>query len=152
MRPTPEREWPHALAEAQQAADSGRYAEAEHVLTSFASSHAGTAEAAESAYWRALYKLDPANKESNATQGMQALDAYLALGDTMPHHDEVRILRRAATLMQSLYAEANAPRPAPATQAADKAKEEELQKLRDDLAAAQAELERIKKRVTAPKP
>ena len=39
-----------------------------------------------------------------------------------------------------------------ATDARDKARDEELQRLRDDLARTQAELDRIKRRLGPPKP
>jgi len=55
-------------------------------------------------------------------------------------------MRAAAAANQSTVAKAEPPKPD------DKAKDEELQRVKDELAKANAELERIKRRLTQPKP
>jgi hypothetical protein len=57
---------------------------------------------------------------------------------------------RLLTLSDSLRAAQASQRAA--TEARDRAREEELLKLRDDLQRTQAELDRIKRRLGAPKP
>ena len=78
MQREPARRWPTAYVAAQLAADQGRYDDADHILATFAHDYPGTAEAQESGYWRAIYKLDPANKTANTRDALAGLDAYLA--------------------------------------------------------------------------
>jgi hypothetical protein len=159
--PAPVRLWPASLAEAQRAVDSGRYGEADRTLDGFAQRFAGTPEGTEAVFWRALYKLDPSNKEATARDALVVLNAYLAAGPALPRYSEALVLKRSAELMESLSRAAigpSAPSPTrPATEAPrERAKEEdalkEIQKLREELATTTAELERIKKRLAQQKP
>jgi len=145
----PRTTWVRTLPDAQRAAADGRYDEADRLLAGFAQLFPRSQQAGEVHYWRALFKLDPANKDATPQQAVASLDAYLALGDAQPHRSEALVLRRTAAHMRIL-ADSAAPRPSTAER--DKAREEEMQKLRDDLAKAQEELERIRKRLASPKP
>jgi hypothetical protein len=142
-------QWTVALVSARRSAAQGHYRELDRTLAEFVRAHPGTDEADESAFWRALFKLDPQNRDSSPSEAIGALDVYLGMPGELHHREEALILRRSAALAQSLAAEANAARPAATP---DKAKDEELQRLRDELAKTQAELDRIKRRVAAPKP
>ena len=146
MRPAAERDWPAAYIAAQAAADRGAYAEADKALADFAASHANTPQALESGYWRAVYKLDPANKDANTKDAIAGLDRYLTSPDGT-HRGEATTLRRIATQLQSLDRALNAPKTEETT-----TRDEEVKKLRDELQATKDELERIKRRLTAPKP
>jgi hypothetical protein len=147
MRPAAERDWPAAYLAAQGAADRGSYGEADKALAEFASSHPGSVQALESGYWRAVYKLDPANKDASTKDAIAGLDRYLATPDGA-HRGEATTLRRIAVQLQSLDRALSAPKPDEAAATRD----EEVKKLRDELQATKDELERIKRRLTAPKP
>ena len=147
MRPAAERDWPAAYLAAQGAADHGAYGDADKTLADFASSHPGSAQALESGYWRAVYKLDPANKDASTKDAIAGLDKYLAIPDGT-HRGEATTLRRIAVQLQSLDRALNAPK----VDEAAATRDEEVKKLRDELQATKDELERIKRRLAAPKP
>ena len=147
MRPAAEREWPAAYRAAQTAADRGAFGDADKTLAEFAASHANSPQALESGYWRAVYKLDPANKDASTKEAIAGLDRYLADPDGT-HRGEATTLRRIATQLQSLDRAINAPKADDAAATRD----EEVKKLRDELQATKDELERIKRRLAAPKP
>src|SRR5581483_7583481 len=75
---SPAREWPAALADAQARASHGDFDAADSVLAAFSSKDPGTPETLETAYWRAVYKMDPTNRNASVTTAMATLDAYLA--------------------------------------------------------------------------
>jgi len=142
------------IAQASQEANAGRYAVADKLLADYIARFPGTSEAADALYWRALYKLDPANPSASARDATQLLDGYIA-SSIGTHRTEAQSLRRVSVAMemraaaaanQSTVAKAEPPKPD------DKAKDEELQRVKDELAKANAELERIKRRLTQPKP
>ena len=147
-------EGPAALGKAQRAADGGRYVDADRALTTFAEQYAGSPEAAEAMYWRAVLLLDPANKDGSTKAAAQTLDAYLAL-DSVQHRVEASLLRRMADLVASLAADVQAtktaPPPVPPPAPALKEKDEEILRLRDSLTKTSAELERVRRRL-APRP
>lgn len=147
MRPAAERDWPAAYLAAQSAADRGAYGEADRTLAEFAASHPGSAQALESGYWRAVYKLDPANKEASTKDAIAGLDRYLATPDGT-HRGEATTLRRIAVQLQSLDRALSTPK----VDEASATRDEEVKKLRDELQATKEELERIKRRLAAPKP
>jgi hypothetical protein len=162
MGPHAERDWPAILAQAQAAGNARRYADADRLLAEFARRYPSTEEAAETIYWRAVFKLDP-NNPDGSPQGSQALfDSYLKSEGTLEHGTEAEVLRRLATrLDQGAFASASGGGPSPSAgqsagsaagdRGADlKVKDAEIQKLKDELAKANEELERIKRRLTAP--
>ncbi|NUQ19339.1 MAG: hypothetical protein HOQ09_00075 [Gemmatimonadaceae bacterium] len=149
LQPEAERTWPATYLSAQGAADRGAYDDADRTLAEFARSHPNTAQAAEAGYWRAVYKLDPANKNASTRDAIAGLDGYLA-STNVDHRGEASTLRRLATQLVSLdRALAQKPDEPPV---AAKSRDEEVQKLRDELQATKDELERIKRRLAAPKP
>ena len=145
LRPAAEREWPAAYLAAQSAADRGSFGEADKKLADFAAAHPNSTAATESGYWRAVYKLDPANKEANTREAITGLDRYLAAPNGT-HRGEATTLRRLAAQLVSLdKALSQKPDDSGAT------RDEEVKKLRDELQETKDELERIKRRLAAPK-
>jgi hypothetical protein len=148
MLPAAERDWPATYLAAQTAADRGAFADADKTLADFASSHPNTPAALESGYWRAVYKLDPANKDASTRDAIAGLDRYLAAPDGT-HRGEATTLRRIAVQLSSLDKALSAQKP---DDAAAASRDEEVKKLKDELQATKDELDRIKRRLAAPKP
>ena len=140
----PNQEWPQLLARAQGSATEGRYARADSLLSEFTLRYAGSAEAAEAHYWRALYLLDPANAGASPRRAIGLFDEYLAARPLPRHHLEAATLRRVALLADSLSR--------PSTTASGSRSGEEVQRLREELRKTTEELERIKRRLSAPRP
>src|ERR671937_280798 len=121
---------------------------------------------AEALYWQAVDNLDVSNKNGTLDTAISKLDAYLSSPQKLAHVKEAQVLRTLArnsqqlarmeaTLQQTRAAVAAAesrPREAPDTKARDEESVKEIQRLKDELAAAKAELERIKKRLATPPP
>lgn len=148
MQPAPRKQWPAVFLSAQNAAADGRYRDADRVLADFARAHPDTPEADESLYWRAVFKLDPGNDAANTRDAIAGLDAYLSSSRSSAHRGEAATMRRLAQQMLALDRALNVkPGAAP-----DRTRDEEVQKLRDELQATRDELERIKRRLAAPKP
>ncbi len=146
-------EWSATLVQASSEASSGRYAVADRVLAEYTTRNPASPDAAEAMYWRALYKLDPANQGASTREAITMLDSYLGASGA-PHRAEALALRRIAVAMESRAVPAvGAVVTPPKTDVApDKAKDDEIQRLKDELARANAELERIKRRLAQPKP
>lgn len=141
--------WPGTLGAALRAAEVGKFDEAEKILTQFSVEHAGTPDGAESDFWRALLKTDPANRDATPRESMALYDAYLGGGSALPRNAEAVILRRVVesldstrTLLHTVRASADAR---------EKARDDEIRRLNDVIDRTTAELERIKRRLT-PKP
>jgi hypothetical protein len=119
----------------------------------------------EAQYQRALTLLEPGSSTAALDTATMLLDAYLANAGHIERRNEAGVLRRlaaeavqlrkvSAALQQERAAETRAK-----TQTADGAAPKpdsdalkEIQRLKDELAAANAELERIRKRLATPKP
>lgn len=171
VAPTPEEEWPSTLAVAQARAVRGEFDAADSLLASFATRHPGTDEALETAYWRALFKIDPSNRNASLMAALAQLDGYLTSNRRREHIAEATTLRRttaqlvelnklaANAMSQAQNAKATA---ANATAAAADAKDAktmtvedaqaEIRRLKDELAKANSELDRIRKRLSQPPP
>lgn len=123
----------------------------------------------DSIYMIAVANLNPTNPKANLDSAIANLDAYLSFGGELKHAKEATAMRTLARNTQQLerveaalqQARATPTAPAPATDgkaresAANARAEEmvkEIQRLKDELAKANEELERIKKRLAAPKP
>jgi hypothetical protein len=141
--------WIATFAAVQAAVDSGRFSAADSILAEFDRTEATARDSSESAFWRALLKADPRNPAFTPAGARAALEAYAAT-DYSQHQTEVAVLLRLLTASDSLRALQATQRSA--TDARDKARDEEMQRLRDDLARTQAELDRIKRRLGPPKP
>ncbi len=171
----PRRRWPSTLDTARTQAIAGRFGAADTTLATFALQFPGSPETLETAYWRALFDLDPSNTHPSIPDAMASLDAYLA--DTRPkqHIAEATTLRRIAAQIDGLnklvanataqakdatvvaanaraqVSDANARAEAAKADNAGSA-DAEIKRLRDSLAKVNAELERIKKRLAQPPP
>lgn len=150
MQPAAERTWPATYLAAEGAAERGAWDDADRLLAEFARAHLNTPQAAEAGYWRAVYKLDPANRGASTRDAIAGLDAYLN-APRVDHRGEAATLRRLAAQLLSLD-RALAQKPEEPSPAAAKSRDEEVQKLRDELQATKDELDRIKRRLAAPKP
>jgi hypothetical protein len=145
----PEPPWPRTLTAVLDAVEAGRFAVADSILAAFEQSEAGTTAADESAFWRALLQTDPRNPAFSPTTARSALEAYLATPFAV-RRTEASVLLRLLAISDSLRA-ANATARTGAEQR-ERAHNEELQRLRDELQKTQAELERIKRRLGSPRP
>ena len=143
--------WPAVHAQAMTDARESRYAVAEKALTDFQSRFAGSPEAAEVPYWRALLKLDPANP-AGLREAISLLESYLATAPAGTHRAEAMTLRGLGLALEQRNAALAALPPAGVPRPEDKARDDEIQKLRDELAKANAELDRIRRRVSRPRP
>ena len=86
-------------------------------------------------------------------EALALLDTYLS-STAGSHRTEAQTLRRVAAALETRAAAATVAaqlKPEP-PKVEDKAKDEELQRVKDELAKANAELERIRRRLAQPKP
>ncbi len=168
--PEPEREWPSTLATSKADAYGGAFDAADTVLAAFAAAFPDSPEALETWYWRGLFRMDPSNQHSSMTAALASLDKYLSDHRPREHVIEATTLRHLASeidgLNQLAASEmAQAKEAAPATAVvearpevtkvsaeAQAASDAEIKRLKDELAKANAELERIKKRLSQPPP
>ena len=141
--------WVGTLAAAQAAVDSGRFATADSILAAFERSEPDSPDASESGFWRTMLRADPRNPAFAPADARAALDAYLATPNPR-RRTEATVMLRMLALSDSIRALHTAQRSA--AEARDRARDEEIQKLRDDLQRTQAELDRIKRRLGPPKP
>ncbi|MFL5619052.1 MAG: hypothetical protein ACJ79A_11765 [Gemmatimonadaceae bacterium] len=151
LAPTAASEWPAVYTRVMTDATESRTVAADRALSEFAQRYGGSPEAAEVPYWRALLKLDP-NSPAAVRESMTMLDSYLASAPTGTHRYEAGVFRRLGVAIEQRNAAIAAIPPAPVARPEDKAREEELQRLRDDLAKANAELDRIRRRLARPRP
>jgi hypothetical protein len=146
---SPGMEFANAIEAARQRVDSGDYPGADRILAEYALRHPGTAEAREIPFWRAMYIVDPQNRTASIAQGIRALDLYLASDGAIWYRPQAEVLRRTALVIQSIR-QAQIPRQVNGRDTVFITREEEIAALRDQLAKANAELERIKKRLANP--
>ena len=84
---------------------------------------------------------------------IQAANLRSLASGTTTHRTEAQTLRRVATALETARSTtASTPSKTEVVKVDDKAQSEELARLRDELARANAELERIKRRLAQPKP
>ena len=137
------------LAAVRVAVDSGRFSAADSMLTEFERSEPGTRDSSESAFWRAMLRADPRNPAFTPASARAALQEYLA-SSAADRRTDAEVLLRLLDLSDSLRTAQATQRTA--TELRDRTRDEELQKLRDELQRTQAELDRIKRRLGPPKP
>lgn len=140
-----------AIYAAQRASGAGDYAAADSILRAFAATAADAHEARETSFWRALYQTDPRNRLSSTDQGISSLDAYLRSDSVYWYRSEAAVVRRIAALHRTADSTARGD-PRADGDGANRSREEEIAALRDQLAKANAELERIKRRLASPRP
>jgi len=155
--PAPEA-WAQTSAVAASEVGAGSYAAADRALADFAARYPHTPQAISATLRRATYMADPANQVATAREATALLDSALAQPLDSASRSDARALRRITSALQraatlSAGGGANASAPDSSARSADtKSSSEEIQRLRNELAKANAELERIKKRVAQPKP
>jgi len=172
MEPSIERDWDNTLLLARVRATEGKFGVADTLLSTFAARYPGTHEALETAYWSALFELDPANHTASFRSAMASLDAYLSDRRPREHGAEATTLRHIAGHMEELnklaataLAESRDTSAAKASGsdsrtetkpavagdvAAPSPADIEIKRLKDELAKANAELERIRRRLSQP--
>lgn len=171
-KPAPERNWPDALSTAQREVAEGHYTNADSILASFARNYVGSSPALETAYWRALFKMDPTNPDAPLSAAVASLDVYLADKRPREHLTEATTIRRVAAQLESANKaaataiaqakDANSTAASARAQAAEataraqtksdgaQSADAEITRLKEELSKANAELERIRKRLAAP--
>lgn len=154
-------EWIDVLSSVKEAAADGRYSDADRELQDFMLAYAGSPEAREAAYWRALLTLDPANRGGNTKSGEEQLADYLADTASTLHRIEALTLQRLAVTIDSLVrthrisiSSSDAARAEQAERADEREAElqKEIQRLKEQLDKTTAELDRIKKRLSEKNP
>ena len=148
--PTAEGKWPSVYSQAMTEARESRIGVADRVLSEFAQRFPGSPEATEVPYWRAVLKLDP-NNATSSREALALLESYLANAPSGQHRVEATTLRHLAMALEARIA-ALAAQAVPTPRPEDKAQEEVMHRLRDELTKANAELTRIKRRLARPKP
>ena len=146
---TPAVEFAAVIEQARQKVEAGDYPAADRILSDYALRHQGTQEAREISFWRAMYIVDPANRTASVEQGIKALDIYLSSEGAIWYRPQAEVLRREALVLQSVR-QAPVPKQVNGRDTVFISREEETAALRDQLAKANAELERIKKRLANP--
>jgi hypothetical protein len=129
--------------------DDGDYSGADRILADYALKTKGTQDAAEISFFRALYMTDPKNKASSMDAGVRALNIYLNSAGARRYRTEAEILKRTAQTVQSLRTVTQGPKVI-GRDTVYVTREDEIAVLKDQLAKANAELERIKKRLANP--
>ena len=138
-----------ALLAAERRVEAGDYSGADRILSDFGLKAQGTQESVEVAFFRALYMVDPNNRTASMAEGVRALDIYLNTAAARRYRSEALVLKRTAQTVLALRA----------NQAATKVvgrdtvfvtRVDEIAALKDQLAKANAELERIKRRLANP--
>lgn len=147
--PLPADAFTSAVAAAEKRVEAGDYSGADRILADFSLSAKGTEDAVEVAFFRALYMVDPNNRTASMAEGVRALDIYLKTSEAKRYRAEALVLKRTAQTVLALRSAQQAPRLA-GRDTVFVTREDEIAALKDQLAKANAELERIKKRLANP--
>jgi hypothetical protein len=136
--------WVATSAAARAALDAGQFAAADSILAAFERAEPDSPDVSESAFWRVMVRADPRNPAFSPADARAAIEAYLARANAQ-RRSEALVMLHMLSLSDSIRAVHTAQRSA--AEARDRTRDEELQRLRDDLQRAQAELDRIKRRL-----
>ena len=148
--PAPNAGYNAAIAAAEKRAEAGDYSAADKILADFALKARGSSEAAEASFWRAMYMVDPLNKTASVSAGIRALDIYLDTPGARMYRAQALVLKRTAQTVHTLRQASVATVKVVGRDTVYVSREEEVATLKDQLAKATAELERIKKRLANP--
>lgn len=147
--PAPADPFDAALAAAERRIEAGDYSGADRILADYSLRAKGSEDGAEVSFFRALYMVDPNNRNASMAEGVRALDIYLNTSTAKRYRIEAVVLKRTAQAVLALRAAQQSPRLA-GRDTVFVNREEEIAALKDQLAKANAELERIKKRLASP--
>lgn len=160
--PSPEAiagEWTVVLDQAGQEVQAGRYASADQLLLGFQQHYPSAPQSGDASFFRALYKLDPANTTASSHDASVLLDAALSAPAPATRRADALALRRIAAALEAkpsvvtvVVPGKETPAASSRADAASKEKDEEIARLKEDVAKANAELERIRRRLATPKP
>ena len=140
-----------AVSAADKRVEAGDYAGADRILSDYALKNKGTEDGMEIAFFRALYMVDPNNKNASMSEGVRALDIYLNTSHAKRYRTEALVLRRTAQSVLALRSNALLTTRTNKSDTVYVSREAEIAELKDQLAKANAELDRIKKRLANPK-
>lgn len=149
--PAPEDGFAAAVSAADKRVEAGDYAGADRILADYALKNKNTDNGMEIAFFRALYMIDPNNKNASMAEGVRALDIYLNTSHTKRYRPEALVLRRTAQSVLVLRSNAALTTRSSKSDTVYVSREAEIAELKDLLAKANAELDRIKKRLANPK-
>lgn len=149
--PRPDDGFAAAVAAADRRVEAGDYAGADRILADYALKNKSTENGMEIAFFRALYMVDPNNKNASMAEGVRALDIYLNTSHTKRYRPEALVLRRTAQSVLALRSNAALTTRSSKSDTVYVSREAEIAELKDQLAKANAELDRIKKRLANPK-
>ena len=137
---------------------SGDLASTDSSLKSCSMAHPADSEGAQCRYWLVLVRLDPAYP-GPASAAVNAARDFLARDAGAPGREEITMLMRVAARRESLLAALDSSRAMLATRATvvqtplrNDSTAQEVAKLRAELTRTQDELQRIKRRLSAPRP
>jgi hypothetical protein len=117
---------------------------------------------ADTLYWKAIAAINPASADRSLDSAIVYLDRYLASPGPLRHNSEALVLRRlaqesmqlarveAALIVRTDTVEVRTRTEAPPKR--DEAAIREIQRLKEELAKANEELDRIRKRLATPPP
>lgn len=140
-----------AVSAADRRVEAGDYAGADRILADYALKNKGTENGMEIAFFRALFMVDPNNKNASMAEGVRALEIYLNTSSVKRYRAEALVLKRTAQSVLALRATAAQPARSAKSDTVFVSREAEIAELKDQLAKANAELDRIKKRLANPK-
>ena len=138
-----------AIDAASKRVEAGDYIGADRILAQFAMDNKGSPEAQEIPFWRALYMVDPSNKNASVGEGLKAIDIYLSNPAAKWYRPQALVVKRTATALQSLRNQQQTAKVV-GRDTVYVTREDEIAALKDQLAKANAELDRIKKRLANP--
>ena len=147
--PAPPDGFETALLAAERRVEAGDYSGADRILSDFSLKAKGSQDAIEVAFFRALYMVDPNNRTASMAEGVRALDIYLNTEGAKRYRSEAHVLKRTAQTVLALRVSQQAPRVI-GRDTVFVTREDEIAALKDQLAKANAELERIKRRLAQP--
>ncbi len=146
--PIPVSMWPTTLTDVLRDVEASRYDNADRRLAQHAVDNPASAEGAESDFWRAVLRADPANPVRSVRERIALLDAYLATTPTVPaRHLEASIMRRLLDMVDSTAAVLSTTRVSADVRLRNR--DDEIKRLSEELDRTTAELERIRKRLTS---
>jgi hypothetical protein len=135
---------------AERRVEAGDYAGADRILADYSLKAKDSEDGVEIAFFRALYMVDPNNRTASMAEGVRALDIYLSTSKAKRYRVEAIVLKRTAQAVLALRTSQQTPRLA-GRDTVFVSREEEIAALKEQLAKANAELERIKKRLADPR-